>query len=125
MVKNKMREYFNSLIDELEKDYPGVSSSRTYNDSPPQFPHVFFKQLDSSDTAFTLSGASKASNNSVEIHAYHNKGIAKAEDFAWKIKKIMTETIGLRCVYFSQIDNIADAKIVQYVMRFSKTETTI
>ena len=123
MVKNKMREYFNSLISDLEKDYPDVSSSRSYNDSPAKFPHVYFKQLDSSDTAFTLSGNSEASNNSVEIHAYHNKGIAKAEDFAWRIKEIMTEKVGLRCTYFNQIDNIADAKIIQYVMRFSKIET--
>lgn len=123
MIKNRIREYYTVLVDELLIDYPGVSYSRDNNSSPAKFPHVFFKILDNSDTAHTLSGNSKALSTSIEIHAYHNKGIAKAEDFAWKIKEIMTETLGFRCTFFSQIDNISDAKITQYVMRFSLIET--
>ena len=125
MVRDKIPDYFDGLVDELIAEYGdgNVSYSRSYNESPAKFPHIYFKRLDSSDALPTLSGDSKGINNSVEIRAYHNKGIAKAEDFAMFVKKTMTEKIGVKCTYFNQVDNIADSKIIQFILRFSALET--
>ena len=125
MVIDKIPDYFDALANELIYEYGdgNVSYTRTYSDSPQNYPHVYFKRLDSSDTLPTLSGKSKGINNAIEIRAYHNKGIAKAENFAWFVRKTMTEKVGLRCTYFNQVDNIADAKIIQFIMRFSALET--
>lgn len=125
MVRDKIPDYFDKLVNELIAEYGegNVSYSRTYNESPPNFPHIYFKRLNSSDALRTLSGETKGINNSVEIHAYHNKGIAKAEDFALFVRNTMTGKIGLFCDYFNQIDNVSDAKIIQFVMRFSVLET--
>lgn len=125
MVADKIPDYFDTLVRELKEDYSTVSYSRSYNDSPSKFPHIYFKRLNSSDALQTLSRGARGVNNSVEIHAYHDKGISKAEDFALDVKKICTEKIGLNCDYFSQMDNIADPKIIQFVMRFSALETEI
>ena len=125
MVRDKVPDYFDAIVDELIAEYGdgNVSYSRTYNESPPKFPHIYFKRLDSSDALPTLSGETKGINNSVEIRAYHNKGIAKAEDFSLFVKNTTKEKTGLRCTYFNQVDNIADSKIIQFVMRFSALET--
>ncbi len=124
VIANKMRTYFNMLIDGLTLEYgqDGFDYSRSYNSSPASFPHIYFKQLNNADALDTLSGECKGANNTVEIRAYHNEGIAKAENFAWKVKQIMVEDVGLRCSYFSQVDNISDPKIIQYVMRFTTLE---
>lgn len=124
-VKDKIPDYFDKLVTALLDEYGdgSVSYSRNYNDSPPSFPHIYFKRLDSSDALPTLSGNSKGMNNSIEINAYHNEGIAKAEDFAMFVRRTMTDEIGLRCTYFNQVDNVSDKKIIRYVMRFKTLST--
>ena len=127
MLRDKIPDYFDQLVDELLTEYgnENVSYTRTYTDSPQSFPHIYFKRLNSSDALPTLSGTkeSKGINNTVEIHAYHNKGISMAEDFAFFVRRVMTEKVGMECDYFNQMDNVSDSKIIQFVMRFSSLST--
>lgn len=128
MVKDKIPDYYDILIRSLNDEYGegNFSHTRTYDNSPAIFPHVYMKRLDSPDIMQTQNGVIWGAENAVEISAYHNKGIAEAEEWANTIKRIMTSPsydINLLCVYFNQIDNAADSSIIRFVMRF-KGKTT-
>ena len=128
MIKDKIPDYYDTLIRALIAEYgeDGFSHTRTYDDSPATFPHVYMKRLDSLDIMQAQSGTIYGNDNTVEISAYHNKGITEAEEFANTIRKIMTEPdfgINLMCRYFNQVDNFADSSIIRYVMRFEGKTT--
>lgn len=128
MIADKIPDYYDILVRALIEEYGqnGFSRTRTYDNDPAQFPHVYMKRLNTTDIMPTQNGVIHGNNNAVEISAYHNKGISEAEDFANKIRTIMTDTehnIGLLCTYFNQIDNPGDASIFRFVMRFEGKTT--
>ena len=130
MVKDKIPDYYDQLIRALIDEYgeDGFSHTRTYDNSPSKFPHVYMKRLDSPDIMQTQNGVIHGIDNTVEISAYHNKGITEAEEFADKVRTIMTSTeygIGLKCRFFNQIDNAADSSIIRFVMRFEGKTTEL
>lgn len=130
MIKDKIPDYYDTLIRALIDIYgrENFSHTRVYDDTPASFPHVYMKRLDSPDIMQTQDGVFHGIENTVEISAYHNKGIVKAEEWADTIRKIMTDVehgINLRCTYFNQIDNAADSSIIRFVMRFRGKTTEI
>lgn len=131
MVKDKIPDYYDTLIRALIDEYgeDNFSHTRTYDNSPAKFPHVYMKRLDGKDIMQTQDGEIHGAFNAVEISAYHNKGITKAEEWADTIRMIMTIPqygINLMCTYFNQIDNTADSSIIRFVMRFEgKTTETV
>ena len=128
MLKDKIPDYYDTLVRALIAEYgeDGFSHTRTYDNAPAVFPHVYMKRLDSVDIMQTQNGVIHGIDNSVEISVYHNQGISEAEDFANKVHEIMTSTqygINLMCKYFNQIDNYADSSIIRFVMRFEGKTT--
>lgn len=127
MVKDKIPDYYDTLIRALMVKYgDDFSHTRKYDNNPATFPHLYFKRLDSPDILPTQSGITYGIENTVEINAYHNKGIYEAEEWANDIKSIMIDPnggINLECKYFNQIDNAGDSSITRFVMRF-KGKTT-
>ena len=128
MIKDKIPDYFDLLTRLLDDEYGegNVSYSQVKNDSPSQFPHVYFHQIGGIGKCATLSGTYDAMDITVEIIVYHDKGTSKTRKFANSIRMYMTEwNYGLRfkCDMFSPMDNLSDSKISMFVMRFSKTDT--
>lgn len=128
MVKDKIPDYYDTLIRALIDEYGegNFSHTRIYDNSPATFPHVYMKRLDSPDIMMTQNGVKHGIENTVEISAYHNKGIVKAEEWANTIKKIMTSPeygINLLCKYYNQVDNAVDSSVIRFVMRFNGKTT--
>ena len=129
MVKDKIPDYYDTLIRVLKTEYNGkFSHTRVYDDSPASFPHIYMKRLKSTDIMQTQNGVIHGVENAVEISAYHNEGISEAEEWSDLIKKIMTDIqygINLKCTYYQQIDNTADSSIIRFVMRFEGKTTEV
>ncbi len=128
MLKDKLADYYDILIRALNYEYgeDNFSYTRTYDNAPAVFPHVYFKRLDSPDIMQTQDGVVHGIDYTIEINAYHNKDIEKSEDWANLIKKIMTSPeygINLMCKYFNQVENAADSSITRFVMRFKGKST--
>lgn len=125
MVKDKVPEYFDTLTRELDYEYgtDEVGYSQRRNDSPSLYPHMYFHQIGGAGIAPTLSGTQEGISIDIEIIAYHNKGTAKARQFADFIRKTMTDKMGFYCTMFTPSENISDDSIQMFVMRFNRTDT--
>lgn len=128
MIKDKIPDYFDMVTRLIDDEYgeDNVGYSQRKNDSPPKFPHMYFHQIGGSDKCPTLSGTHEAAEITIEITAYHNKGIAQARKFANFIRRIMTDPeyrMYFECNLFEQMDNIADSSVQMFEMRYFKTVT--
>ena len=127
MVKDKIPDYYDTLIRALVDEYgDNFSHTRKYENSPSSFPHLYFKVISSSDIALAQNGEIYGRSYGVEINVYHNEGVSEAEEFAETVRRIMTSTqydIRMNCKYFDQVDNPADSSIVRYILRFQGKTT--
>ena len=122
MVKDNVNLYFNNLLTHLREKYKAFDGGQSYNPIPPAFPYMYFKQIGGATAASTLSNTEDGVNLDIEIKFYTNKTPNEVRKIANTAREYMIDN-GFRCNYFSPVENVSDASISQFLVRFSKLET--
>ena len=126
MIKDNINAYFDTLTKLIDDEYDEECGySQRKNDSPPQFPFVYFHQIGGMDRYETLSETIEGADVTVEIIVYHNKGVNKVRKLADFIRKRMTEReygLNFKCNMFSPTDNFVDSSVQMFVGRYTKSE---
>lgn len=122
MVKDNVNLYFTNLLKDLQNKYSGLKGGQVFKATPPSFPYMYFKQIGGSGALPTLSNTEDGINLGLEIKFYSNKTASEARKIANSAREYMVG-IGFHCDYFSQVENVSDTSISQFLARFSKLET--
>lgn len=99
-----------------------TSANQTFVESPSEFPHMFFHQIDNSSTADDLDNNENAVNTTVEITIYAtgSRKLSTVKSIM-KLADSRMRELGFRRIYGpTQITNVSDTSICRYLARFTR-----
>lgn len=119
MVQDKVNKIYTELMEYMESLYPNIQSGRNYPDKVPQFPYVYFFQMDAPTVKTTLSNTEDVINLAFQIEVYSNKGENLARKISTDIREYMVND-GFFCRTFRPVQSASN--ISRFVMRYERLD---